>query len=71
MGRGVVDPEAFESGRALLEVVSAEDYTGVSNAGVAFEKVNIGYKVVSYEEQDDDDGEWVGDTFTDGGVLEG
>jgi|SRR5215207_3136142 len=69
MGRGVIDPEAFESGRALLEVVSAEDYTGVSNAGVAFEKVNIEYKVVSYEEQDDDDGEWVGDTFTDGGYY--
>jgi hypothetical protein len=69
MGRGVIEPEAFESGRALLEVVSAEDYVGVSKAGVPFEKLNIEYKVVSYEEQEEDDGEWIGETFTDGGYY--
>jgi len=66
MGREFVEPEAFESMRALLEATNGEDYAGVSKVGEKFEKANFTWKVVEYEEQDDDDGEWVGETFTDG-----
>lgn len=67
MGREYVEPVAFESMRALLEIVGAEDYTGVnSKTGDKFEKANFEYKIVSYEEQDEDDGEWIDEKFVDG-----
>jgi hypothetical protein len=66
MGREYVEPETFESMRALLEVIDGEDYAGTSKAGDSFEKANFTWKVIEYEEQSDDDGEWVGETFTDG-----
>ena len=66
MGREYVEPLAFESMRALLEIVGAEDYIGTTQSGDKFEKANFDYKVVSYEEQDDDDGEWVDEQFSDG-----
>jgi hypothetical protein len=65
-GREYVEPVAFESMRALVEIAAAEDYLGTTQAGERFEKANFDYKVVSYEEQDEDDGEWIGEVFTDG-----
>jgi hypothetical protein len=66
MAREVIEPESFESGSALLEVLGAEDYEGESHAGAAFEKLNLDLRVVSYVEQEDDDGEFIGTEFTDG-----
>jgi hypothetical protein len=70
MGRAYIEPEVFESGRALLEVVSAEDFAGEvkkgPETGKKFEKVNLELEVISYEEQDDDGGKWIGETFSDG-----
>lgn len=65
-GRQVIENEAFESGSALLEVIKAEDYAGESRDGTHFEKLNYDVRVISYVEQDEDDGEWIGAEFGDG-----
>jgi len=66
MSREVIEPEAFESGSALLEVLKAEDYEGETSSGDAFEKLNLDLRVISYVEQEDDDAEFIGTEFTDG-----
>ena len=67
MGRQYVEHEAFESMRALLEILESEDYAGKNTkTGEAFEKVNLELRVVDYEESDEDEGEWIGATFSDG-----
>lgn len=65
-GRPVIELEAFESGSALVEVIKAEDYVGESRDGTHFEKLNYDVRVISYVEQEDDDGEWIGAEFSDG-----
>jgi hypothetical protein len=66
MAREYVAPEGFESMRAVLEITGAEEYIGTSKDGARFEKVNFEYKVIDYEEAEDDEGAWIGEAFTDG-----
>jgi hypothetical protein len=67
MSYGIIEPEVFTSMRALLKITSAEEAKGKfedTPLQAAFE-----VEVLSYDEQDEDDGARVGYKFQDWGSF--
>ena len=63
MGYGAIEHEPFVSMQALLKIVGSEER--VSKFEDSGKEVEAEIKVLTYEEQDDDDGAYIGHQFRD------
>lgn len=63
MGYGAIEHEPFVSMQALLKIVGSEER--VSKFEDTGKEVEAEIKVLTYEEQDDDDGAYIGHQFRD------
>jgi hypothetical protein len=63
MGYGVIEHEAFVSMRALLKVVRADEVEGQYEEKPV--QAEVEFKVLNYEESDEDDGAYIGHQFRD------
>ena len=63
MGYGVIEHEAFVSMRALLKIVRAEEVEGQYEEKPV--QAEVEFKVLNYEESDEDDGAYIGHQFRD------
>jgi len=63
MGYGVIEHEAFVSMRALLKIVRAEEVEGHYEEKPV--QAEVEFKVLNYEESDEDDGAYIDHQFRD------